>query len=486
MSEPGLAQGTMRGTLWNGATFFISRGLLLVSTMVLARLLVPDDFGLMALGLLFMAYLDALGDLGVGPAVIFLQRDSAKDSSTAQLIAAGTGLLLATLTVLTAPSIAMFFGEPRASAIIRVLAIAFLIDMLGSVHEARLKRDLDFKKRFVPELGKTLAKAGVSIVMALLGFGVWSLVWGQVAGSLLGTLLYWRAAGFAFRWMFDVETARTLFRFGLPMTLLGMLGIFIQNLDYLIIGRRLDAEALGYYTMGFRVPELLLMNLCYILSQALFPAYARVRDDPVALRSGFARTLRFVAVITAPIGVGLAVVAPEVILITFGEQWEPAIPVMRVLAVYAFLYSLSFNVGDVYKATGRPGVLNVISVIKILITAPLLWFLAEDGIVAVAVGMAIAAAIMSGVELAVASRLLRVPLTFMLREFGPALLAVSVMLAGTIGVRMLLPDDGLALRAAVSVLTGAVLYGATLWFSSPGTIRGIFALVRTRATPTSV
>lgn len=478
--DQGLARGAMRGTMWNSATFMLSKGLLLISTMVLARLLAPDDFGLMAIGLLFMAYLDALGDLGVGPAVIYRQQDSARDASTAQLMAAGTGSVLAVVTALTAPWAAAFFDEPRAASIIQVLAVSFLIHMLGSVHDARLQRDLDFKRRFGPEVGKAFVKSAVSIVMALLGFGVWSLVWGQVAGTVVGTLLYWRVAGFGFRPVFDLDTAKSLLRFGLPMTLLGLLGILIQNMDYLVIGRRLDATALGYYTIAFRVPELVLMNLCYILSQALFPAYARLRHDPEALRNGFARTLRYVTVVTAPVGVGLAVVAPEVMLLTFGPQWEPAIPVMQVLAVYALLYSISFNVGDVYKATGRPGVLNIISVVKIAVTAPLLWFLAAEGIVAVAVGMAISAAIMSAVELGVASRLLRVRVTFMLREFLPAVVAVCVMLAGTLGLRVVLADVGLVVRLVGVMTTGVILYSGTLWMVSPTTVRGIVDLIRRR------
>jgi O-antigen/teichoic acid export membrane protein len=484
--DQGLARGAMRGTMWNTATFMLGKGLLLVSTMVLARLLAPDDFGLMAIGLLFMAYLDALGDLGVGPAVIYRQRDSLRDTSTAQLMAAGTGSALAALTALTAPWVAAFFDEPRAASIIQVLAVSFLIHMLGSVHDARLQRDLDFKRRFGPEVGKAFVKSAVSIVLAVLGFGVWSLVWGQVAGTVVGTALYWRVAGFGFRPELDLGTARSLLRFGLPMTLLGLLGIVIQNLDYLIIGRRLDATALGYYTIAFRVPELLLMNLCYILSQALFPAYAKLRDDPEALRNGFARTLRYVTVVTAPVGVGLAVVAPEVMLLTFGPQWEPAIPVMQVLAVYALLYSISFNVGDVYKATGRPGVLNVISTIKIAVTAPLLWFLAAEGIVAVAVGMALSAAIMSAVELVIASRLLHVRLTFMLREFLPAVVAVCIMLAGTLGMRVVLADAVLVLRLAGIIATGVILYSAALWMISPATVRGIVDLLkRTPSVPST-
>lgn len=480
MKGQDLARGTVRGTLWNSATLGLSKGLLLISTVVLARVLVPAEFGLMALGLLFMAYLDALGDLGVGPAMIYRQSDSSRDATTAQIIAAVTGGALAVATVLSAPWIAGFFDEPRAGPIIRVLAIAFFVEMLSTVHESRLKKDLDFRKRFVPEVGKAFAKGTVSILLALLGFGVWSLVWGQVAGSVVGTLLYWRLAGWPLRLTFDPAVARELFRFGLPVTVLGVLGILIQNMDYLIIGRRLDATALGYYTIGFRLPELLIMNFCYVVSHALFPAYARLQRDRPALQAGFARTLRYVAVVTVPAGLGLAVVASDVVVVLFGEKWRPAIPVMQVLAVYALVYSLSFNVGDVYKATGRPGVLNVIGVAKVVVTAPILWFAASMGIVAVAVGMVIATVIMTIAELTVASRLLDARLPRMLAEYVPALAAGLVMLAGTVAVRHAMEGSGPVLRLAAALVAGATLYLAALWLASPTTVRDVAGLLRSR------
>ena len=467
-----LAQGTVRGTMWNGATFMISRGVLLLVTMLLARILVPDDFGLMALGLLFITYLDALGDLGVGPAIIYRQRGEDRDANTGLMVALASAVTLAAFTIVTAPWVAQFFGEPRATDILRVLAIAFLFDMLSSVHEARLQRKLAFEKRFVPEVSKTAAKGALSVALAVAGFGVWSLVWGQLAGSFVAMLLYWRRADWDVAFEFDRETAKGLLRFGIPITLLGILSIVIRNVDYIIIGRRLDSAALGYYTIAFRLPELLMINFCYIVSQALFPSYSKLQTDTAGMQGGFLWTLRAVAVVMAPVGVGLALVAPEVVTLFFGEQWEPAILVARFLAIYGLFYSLSFNVGDVFAATGRTRLMNILAVGGIVFTFPILWFGADYGIEGVAAGMVIAAAVVSLVDLVVAARLLELRLfADVLRQFLPAATATAVMAAAVAGVQFALGDAHLALRLVASMGTGAVVYGAALWVVTPDTVR---------------
>jgi lipopolysaccharide exporter len=474
----GLAAGTVRGTLWNIATFALSKGSILISTVVLARLLPPSDFGLLALGLMVILYLDVIGDLGVGAAVIYRQQPGSRDASTAVLVSALTAAPLAGLVVLAAPGLAALFDEPRLTDVVRVLAIAFFVGALGVVQKRTLERDLDFRRRLVPELAGALVKGGASVGLALAGAGVWSLVWGQVLGVTTTTVLYWLLSTWRFHWAWDRRTAVQLLRYGLPVSLLGLLAGANRTVDVAVIGRRLDAEQLGYYTIAFRLPELLVLYLCYLLSQALFPAYARARCDPEQLRAGFLSTLRLVALVTVPVSLGLAVVAADVVPLLFGDRWGPSVPVLRVLAVYALVYALAFNVGDVYKATGRPGVLNVFAVGRLAVAVPLLWLLAPSGVVAVAAGLVVVELLLAVVQLVVGSRLLQVRLGRMLAQYLPPLAGGAALVAVTVGLRAVMPDQmPAALRLAVLVAAGAVAYVGLLSVVSRGTVRQLRSLL---------
>ena len=473
-----LASRAVGGTLWNLLTFALTKGSLLLTTVVLARILAPRDFGLLALGLLVITYLDVLGDAGVGAAVIYRQERGPKDASTAVVIATGTALVLAATTFVGAPGLALLFDEPRLADIVRVLCVAFLVNQLAVVHRRKLEKDLLFRRRMVPEVVAAVMKGGSAIALALGGVGVWSLVWGQLLGAATSTVLLWVVSTWRFRLAFDRQAAREMLRFGVPVTLLGLLAAAIRTSDVVIIGRYLSADQLGHYAIAYRLPELLLLQLCFLMSQALFPAYARARGDADRLRAGFRSTLRLVAIVTTPIGLGLALVAPEVIPLFFGDQWEPSIAVAQVLAVYGLVYTLAFNVGDIYKATGRPGVLNVFALIRLAMLVPLLLALVPRGIVAVAFGLIAVEAFMTVLQLVVAGRLMKVGLLDVLGEFGPAVAAGAALVLATVGARALLPDDGsLVVRLVVSVAVGAAAYTATLFVVSRETVDRVLSLL---------
>lgn len=482
-------KATVSGTFWNYGIFAASKGLVFISTIILARILAPDDFGLLALGLLAINYLDTLSDFGVGAALVYRQEDPAKSANVAFTLSVVTGLLLTAAAIVLAPLAGEFFREPRVVPIIRVLSLSFLISAFGSIQQWRIRKEMDFQRRVLPEVGRTFLKGGISVLFALLGFGVWSLVWGQLAGVLGGTILYWWVSPRGLRFDFDRKISRQLLGYGSQMILVGLLGMLHNNADYLIIGRRMSSADLGFYTIAFRIPELIIMNLCFIVSQALFPAYAKLQDNPAALRSGFLSSLSYVSLLTVPIGVGLYLVSPEFILLFYTDRWAPAIPVMQLLSLYALIYSLSFNSGDVYKATGRPAILNQLAVVKLAITLPVLWIAAGHGILYVALGQALVTLLLTFVRLGVASRIIAVRPWEIWQALRPALVGGAVMLGGTLLLRF--PLDSLQQGAPLTALppvarllllmvVASLLYVATLWLiQRPLLLKGL-ALLRGR------
>jgi PST family polysaccharide transporter len=262
------------------------------------------------------------------------------------------------------------------------------------------------------------------------------------------------------------------------VTLLGLLTAANQTIDQLIIGARLDAEALGQYSIAYRLPELFVLHLCFLISGALFPAYAKVSGDPERLRRGYRSALRLVSLVTVPLGVGLALTAPDVVPVLFGPQWDPAVPVMQLLACTAVLRSLSFNVGDVYKAVGRVGVLNRLAVLSLVVSIPVLWLCAPSGIVAISLGLLGVSTAMTAVRLVVASKLMRVSLSRILVELWPAGCAGAGMAIAVVAAQAVFVDLSPQARLPLLVMAGALSYAGTLALISPSTVTQVTRVAR--------
>ena len=452
----GLARATARGAVWSYATFIVAKGVVLLSTLVLARLLAPEDFGLIALALVVMNALDVVNDFGIGSAVIWRADDPRLTSDVAFGLTIGVGLVLTVATLLGAPVFATALGEPQVAGVIAALSVTFLIASLGSVQDARLRRALAFRRRFVAELAKGVVKATVTVVLAAAGLGVWALVHGQVAGVAVGAACYWTLAAWRPQLRFDRAVARSIVSYGSQITLLGLLAVAASNIDYVVIGRRLGTVELGYYTVAFRLPGLLILSSCAVLSQVLFPAFTKVSRDRGSLTGSLLQTIRALAAAVVPIGVGIALVASDLVSVLFGEQWMPAVTVMRWLAVYAVLATLLYSDGDVYKAIGRPVVLNVITVVQVGLAIPVLWWAAGIGIEAVAVGQVVVAAAVLLLRLTLVDRILGVRPWAVAGALRPVVVG-AVALAAAVGAT----QAGLgAVSTPVRLLASIVLGGA--------------------------
>jgi PST family polysaccharide transporter len=466
-----------RGVLWNGATFATGKVLVLVTTVVLARLLTPEDFGLVGIGLLVIGYLDLFNDFGVSAAVVQNRIAPERTANVAFWVNMALGTLLTAVGLVAAPAVADFFDEPRATLVVQVLAVSMLLSSIGSIHEARLRRELRFRRRLAPELARAIAKGGTAIALAVAGAGVWSLVWGQLAGEFTAAVLYW----FAFRWrptfVVDLPVTRRLLGFGSQIALVGVLGGVLRNADYVVVGRALGVRALGLYTLAFRMPQLMIEGAVTIVGQVAFPAFARVQNDPARLRGGLLRALRLTALVITPLGLGLAVVADPFIRAVYGERWEPAIRVMQLLAVYMVVQGASRLIGDVYKATGRAGILSKLAVVKLLITLPLLIVFVRGGIFGVALAQVMSATICTMIDLAVVRRVVGVTGRQLAGAFLPAARAGAILMAGCLLVSRAIPAAGAWIELATITLTGVVCYLGALAVFDKGALAEVRELM---------
>lgn len=383
---------TVGAAVWAFASLAAGRIVSVVALVVLARLLAPSDFGLLAFALVFVTYAETIGDLGTSAALIYWpDRDRARDD-VAQLtfvVSLATGFGWLVVTLVAAPAAAAFFQNTDTTSILRVLAWTFPLKALGSTHDALAQKDLRFRARVVPELGLASLKAIVAIALASLGFGVWSLVYGHLAGVLAWTVLLWIVVPWRPSGRVPVQFLRPVLAYGRDIVSVNVLAAVVHHADVLIVGRMLGATALGFYQMAGRLPDATLLMAVRVGGKIMFPAFARLGGDAIALRSAYLSALKYASLLVVPASIALAALADPVVRVFFGPAWEPSVPMLRALALYAGLRGVGTHAGDVLKAAGRPGLLAAIGVLKVVITVPALILAARVDAAAVAAALAV-------------------------------------------------------------------------------------------------
>lgn len=455
----GLTAATVMGTFWSYASYYSGKIILFLSTVILARLLTKDDFGVVGYALVVIGLLDVLSDLGVGAALVY-HRENIHSASTAFWLGIIVGLALFGISWFVAPLAGWYFNDPRAVPVIRVLALTFPISAFSNVHSNLLKKALEFKRKFVPDLSRSVAKGIFSILFALLGLGAWSLVLGQLLGTLTTVFTYWQVFPWKPVFHFDWPLGRSLLSYGMHLVAVDSLAMLLLNLDYLFVGRFLGAEALGVYSLAFRLPDLLITQFCTSVSGVLFPVYVKMRDNAQSLGQGFLLTMRYVSMVTVPLGLGLALVSRPFVLIFLTEKWAEAIPVIQAISIYAMFLSLAYNAGSLYKATGKPYILTRLGFIRLAMLTPALYFAVFNVKTIQSVGYAHAMiAFLAGlINLIVAARIVGVEFVKVTGALRPALLSGLGMALVVLGVNILTVALPLLAQLLLAIITGAMVY----------------------------
>lgn len=482
-SGPGIDNqrpATGRQAAWNYLIFALSKSSTLVMTVVVARMLDPTEFGIFALALLVANLFDYVKDLGVAAALVQNRREWRLIAPTGLTLSVLFGIFASALLAGTAPFTATALGHPELTGFIRVLAIGLAISSLSTIPAAWLRRSMNFSARLAPEALGALTKTGLTIGLAATGHGVWSLVYGQLAATVVMTVLYWIAGRTRPKLGFDAAVSRELIRFGIPVTAVTLLAYAIYNVDYLAVGTRLGASELGLYTLAYRIPELLVLNLCVVVSEVLFSALSGLQDDAEALTRHYLDALAVVVALTAPIGIGLAVASGPLVATLYGAEYAGSTPILSVLALYTVVYSASFHAGDVFKAIGRPGLLTMINAAKLAVLVGPIWWAAGHSVTLVAWALL-------GTELAhlvVRMVVLHRVADVRFRAMADAVVR-PVVAALPMGVALLFLSrvvDGVPapLELGLLIAVGIGIYAVLLRFTAPHLVSAASALVRGR------
>jgi lipopolysaccharide exporter len=404
--------------------------------------------------------LETIKDLGLTQALIGTGADeSGERTQTVFVWTVLLGIVLSICAAASAPLVADFFGHQSLTGLVPLLALNFLVQSLGATHDTLARKALDYRTRTISDFGDVIVRGGAGVALALAGAGAWSLVIGYLIGSIVRTGILWWKVPWRPQLRFSRAHLRDLAAFGGVLTLLDVAAALSHNLDYLFVGRVLGAEQLGLYTIAFRLPELIIINLAIVAGDVLFPAYAAL--DVSRLREGFLVTLRSIGLLVFPMAAFLVVLARPVVLVLFGDQWAPSIGVMQILVVYATLGTLNIPAGVIYKVTRRAKILLIFSIPFLFALFGVLWIVTDNGIRSVAIGLSGLTVVQSVTMLAVAGHVLDTRYRDIARTLVPAIvIAAGMALAMLPAERLIHP----ALPALlVGGLCGALAGALLLW-----------------------
>ncbi len=476
-SSQGLGTRTLRGMFWAYGSYFGLRLSTLVATAILARLLTPKDFGLVAVATTFLGFLDVIQGLGVSQALVIASDEQVDDQAdTAFTLSVTIGAGLAIIAAALGPATAAFFHQPRLVAVMPVLGSTFLILGLGSTHYALAMRSIDFRSRTVAELTDGGVRAVAGIGLALAGAGVWALVLGYVAGNLAMAAILWRLIPWRPRHLISLLHVRHLLSFGGYVTGVGVMAAFLAQFDNLVIGRVLGVKQLGFYSIATRIPSLFILSLATVAGQVLFPAFAALDAD--ALQRGIVTSFRYIATVVFPLTAFLIVLAEPITIAVFGPQWRPAVSAAKVLCLWAVMSPISMVCGNAFMSRGRARLLFILAIPQAIALVIGSIALAPQGIVAVSWVQAAIAIAAQVVTLVIAQRMFQLTSRSLLGVFAPPLLASAVLAAVLVGT------DHLITAAWPTILTGAavggLVYLAVLHMLAPDLLPGAVGMIRKR------
>lgn len=469
-----LARRAVSAMLWSYGSFLSARLLTLLATALLARLLTPREFGEVALALVLLALLETLSHLGLAQALVLQGRSEGGNqdddpADTAFFATVGLSAAVALIIAACGGAAAAFFDQPTLRAMLPVLGGALLLRALGYTHYAIAQRELAFRQRSTAEIGEVLVRGLTGVGLALSGVGAWSLILAQVAGAVTFVASLWILVPWRPRWRVRRAHLRRLVGFGSAVTGVDLLAAVITNVDYVVVGRTLGPAALGLYTLGFKVPELLVFSFALVADRVLFPVYAAVRRPELA--AAVTQALRYVLHVSVGCTVAVALLARPLIAVLFGDQWATAVPAAQVLALYALATALTIPAGSALKAIGRADVVLKIAVPWAATAIVLVILAAPRGITAVAVAQTVAACLAAATGLLVARRMLGLSLREVARAGRPSLAAGAAMALTIAAVgRLDLPDPALLLLGGGA---GAVTYAAALALLDRDAVRAL-------------
>lgn len=371
--ETSLSQRVARGGFWVFALKIIDKGIVLMRIIILARLLAPNDFGLMGIAFLTMSFLESFSQTGFQTALIQKKDDIKSYLDCAWTVLVLRGFILFLLLYLIAPWAAILFKATEAEYIIQVIGISVLFQAVTNLGVVYFHKDLQFNKLFIYQLSGTLADFLVAVSAALIFRSVWALVFGLLAGNAVRCFVSYVIHPYRPHFSLDLKKAKELLSFGKWIFGSSILVFFITQGDDIFVGKLFGITALGFYQLAYKISSIPTTEITHVISQVTFPAYSKMQDNLPRLMEAYLRVLQLTAFLSFPIAGLIFILAPDMTYIFLGEKWMPMVPVMQVLVLWGLTRSIGTATGQVFVSIGRPEIVTKLQFVVVILLVILIY-----------------------------------------------------------------------------------------------------------------
>ncbi|PIN68168.1 MAG: hypothetical protein COV98_00115 [Candidatus Altarchaeum sp. CG12_big_fil_rev_8_21_14_0_65_33_22] len=434
-----------------------------IATIILARLLIPEDFGLVALaGIITATIIAFVQDLGFNAALIQRQKDIEEATNIVFYTTIAINLFLFSVIFLIAPFAADFFHEERVTDIIRISAIGLIIGAFSAGHVGLMIKNLEYGKVMKINIIVSAISSLFSVILAFLGFSYWSLVYGSLLVAPLGVILYWYFSSWRPKISYNKKVAREMFGFGGLITFGNLLGFFMKNTDKFFIGKFLNASSLGIYDMGHNWGLIGANQIATVLNNVLFPTFSTIQNEKEKIKDASLKALKYTNLVTIPIAFGTIVIAPELVTFILGEKWIESIPVLQIFAVYGLFWSILAPVWNVFYAMGKAKlVVKIVALWLLSILVTIYIFLLQWNIIGVALSVTLSTIFACVITLISICKILNMKFSVIIETLKSSTIAAIIMFFSVMMTKM--PIESSIYTLFIFIFVGIVVYFTALY-----------------------
>lgn len=451
---------TISGVFWTFGQQTTVQGINFFIQILLARILLPEAFGVIAMLQVFISIGNSLAEGGMASSLIRVKSPNQTDYSTVFFINIAVSILVYLLLFLSAPFIAEFYREPELSPIVKVYSLIIIVQAFNTVQTTKLTKEMNFKLQMYMQIPSVVISGIVGVILAESGFGVWSLIWMQLVNVFLFTLFHWTFTKWRPRIVVDKESIRYHLNFGYKLTVSGLISTLYSNIYRIIIGKYYSAIQLGFYQQANALSMFPVNNLSKALSKVSYPVFSSLQDDPLKMRSAYLQIGRYLFWIICPLMIFLIVFAKPIFLIVLTEKWLPAVPYFQILSSAAVFYPHSLYSLNILAAKGRTDLHLKIEVYKKVIGLVILLCLLNQGVEGIVIASALGMFSGTLINSYYCGQLINCPIGKQFRHLLPFLLLSGIL----VGLSYVL-DSTFLTRFLDSVLVQLLILG-TLFFGT--------------------
>jgi O-antigen/teichoic acid export membrane protein len=458
-----LKEKTIRGLTWSGIAQISKQLSQFIITAILARMLTPKDFGLIGMATVFTGFITIFANMGISSALIQKQNTKEEHLSSAFWLNIFVGFLLSLLFSVLAPLIARFYNQPQLKDILIVLSLNFFVASFSIVQQSILTKELEFKTLTKRDILAIVLSGIIGITLAANGFGVWSLVLQSLCLTFFNAFLIWNLSTWRPRFYFSFKEIKEIFMFSSHITGFNVVNYFARNMDYLLIGKFLGGEALGLYSLAYKLMLAPLTNISWVISRVMFPAFSKIQNDLPKIRANYLKMVHVISLITFPILLGLFAVAPEFVKVFYGPKWSAAAQLIQILCFCGMIQSVTSIGGSVYLSLGRADLQFKVALISSSLVSLIIFLALPYGVMGVALAYTVFYALWGHVSFLIVCHLLKLAPSKLYSRLGGSLLISALTMLIVLMMKQLLNMTSIQVLL-LSIVFGILVYFALLFF----------------------